>query len=87
MLLSESFGPVSVGRPLKREDGSAVCSEITQWSESRRTRNHTLLPHLRLLQRGGPGFHIYIPQEQGGAVTPPGTGFPLRRLLRLAGLR
>jgi hypothetical protein len=30
---------------------------------------------------------FYIPQEQGGPVTPPGTGFPYRRLLRLAGLR
>jgi hypothetical protein len=32
-------------------------------------------------------FPIYIPQEQGGPVIPPGTGFPLGRLLRLAGLR
>jgi hypothetical protein len=30
---------------------------------------------------------IYIPQEQGGPVIPPGTGFPFCRLLRLAGLR
>jgi hypothetical protein len=42
MLLSEICGLVSVGRPLWREDGSAVCSIITQWSELRRTRNHTL---------------------------------------------
>jgi hypothetical protein len=28
----------------------------------------------------GPGSRIYIPQEQGGPVIPPGTGFPLRRL-------
>jgi hypothetical protein len=27
---------------------------------------------------------IYIPQEQGGPVIPPGTGFPFCRLLRLA---
>jgi hypothetical protein len=32
--------------PLWREDGSAVCSAITEWFESRRTRNHTLLPVL-----------------------------------------
>jgi hypothetical protein len=32
----------------------------------------------RLLQPGGPGLRIYI---------PPGTGFPFRRLIRLAGLR
>jgi hypothetical protein len=29
--------------------------------------------HLRLPQPGGPGPHIYIPQEQGGPVIPPGT--------------
>jgi hypothetical protein len=37
-----------VGRPLWREDGSAICSVITQWSETRRTRNQTSLSHLRL---------------------------------------
>jgi hypothetical protein len=84
MLLSEIFGLVSIGRPLWREDGSAICRAITQWSESLRTRNQTLLSHLRLPQPGGPGSRIYIPQEQGGPVIPPGTGFPLRRLLRLA---
>jgi hypothetical protein len=50
-------------------------------------RNHVLLSHLRFPQPGGPGSRIYIPQEQGGPVIPPGTGFPLHRLLRLAGLR
>jgi hypothetical protein len=39
----------SLGRPLWREDGSAICSAICQWSEPRRTRNHTLLSPLRLL--------------------------------------
>jgi hypothetical protein len=34
-----------------------------------------------------PGPRIYIPQEQGSPVTPPRTGFPLRCLLRLTGLR
>jgi hypothetical protein len=29
---------------------------------------------LRLPQPGGPGPRIYIPQEQGGPVIPPGTG-------------
>jgi hypothetical protein len=38
-----------LGRPLWREDGSVICSAICQWSESRRTHNHTLLSHLRLL--------------------------------------
>jgi hypothetical protein len=64
-----------LGRPLWREDGSAVCSLITHWSESRKTRSHTLLSHLRLPQPGGPGSRIYIPLEQGGPVIPPGTGF------------
>jgi hypothetical protein len=66
------------------EDGSVICSVITQWSESLRTRNHTLLSHLRLPQPGGPGSRIYVPQEPGGSVIPPSTGFPLRRLLGLA---
>jgi hypothetical protein len=34
-----------------------------------------------------PGPRIYIPQEEGGAVIPPSTRFPLCRLLRLAGLQ
>jgi hypothetical protein len=46
---------VSMGRHLWREAGSAICSVITQWSELLRTRNHTLLSHLRLPQPGGPG--------------------------------
>jgi hypothetical protein len=57
----------------------AICSVITQWSESLRIRNHTLLSHLRLPQPGGPGFRIYIPQEQGSAVIPSSTVFPLCR--------
>jgi hypothetical protein len=75
------------GRTLWREDGSPICSLITQWSESLRTCNHTLLSHLRLTQPRGPGSRIYIPQKQGGPVIPPDTGFPLHHLLRLAGLR
>jgi hypothetical protein len=63
MLLSEICCLVSVGRPLWREDGSAICSAITQWFQSRRTRNHTLLSHLRLYQPAGPGSLIYIPQN------------------------
>jgi hypothetical protein len=39
---------------------------------------------MRLPQPVRPGSRIYIPQEQGGPVIPPGTGFPLHRLLRLA---
>jgi hypothetical protein len=79
MLLSEICGLVSVGRPLWWEDGSAIHSVITQWSESCRTCNHTLLSHLRLPQPGGPDFHIHIPQEQGGPVILSGIGFPFKR--------
>jgi hypothetical protein len=60
---------------------------VTLGPKSRRTHDHTLLSHLRLPQPGGPGPRNNIPEEQGGPVIPPGTGFPLRRLLRLAGLR
>jgi hypothetical protein len=77
MLLSEICSLVSIGCPLWREDGSAICGVIAQWSESLWTRNLTLLSHLRLPQPGGPGSRIYIPQEQGGAVISPGTEFPL----------
>jgi hypothetical protein len=38
-------------------------------------------------QPGGVGPRICIPQEQGGPIIPPVTGFPFRHLLRLAGLR
>jgi hypothetical protein len=38
-------------------------------------------------QPGGSGSRIYIPQEQGGAVVPPCTGFHFYRLLRFAGQR
>jgi hypothetical protein len=48
---------------------------ITHWLESRRPHNYILLSHLRLPQPGGPGTRIYIPQEQGGPVIPPDTGF------------
>jgi hypothetical protein len=58
---------------------------VTLGSKSRRTHDHILLSHLRPPQPGGPGSRIYIPQEQGGPVIPPSTGFPFCRLLRLAG--
>jgi hypothetical protein len=73
-LLSDSYSLFSVGRPLWRENGFAICRAITQWSESRRTRNHTLLSHLRLPQPRGLGSCIYILQKQVGPVIPLGTG-------------
>jgi hypothetical protein len=49
--------------------------------------DHIWLSHTTLPQLGGPDSCIYTPQEQGGPVIPPGTGFPFCRLLRLARLR
>jgi hypothetical protein len=76
MLLSEICGLVYVGCPLCPEDESAICSVITQWSELLRTRNHTLLSHLRLSQPGGPvipsGTALYVvsydSQGYGGGI-------------------
>jgi hypothetical protein len=48
---------------------------------------HFTVSYSRPLQPGRPGPRIYISQEQGSLVIPSGTGFPFRRLLRLAGLR
>jgi hypothetical protein len=59
---------------------------VTLGAKSRRTQDNVLLSHLRLPQPGEPGPRIYIPQEQGCPVIPPGTGFALHSLLRLAGL-
>jgi hypothetical protein len=43
-----------------------VCrlQSITQWSESRGTRKHTLRSPLRLPQPGVPGSRIYIPRNR-----------------------
>jgi hypothetical protein len=64
----------------------AFASAVILGSEFSGTRDHILLSQIRLPQRGGPGSHIYIPQEQGGPVISAGTGFPFLPLLRLAGL-
>jgi hypothetical protein len=69
-----------------------VCNLLVQLllglgSQSRRIRDNILLCHLRLSKPGGRGPRIYIPQKKGSPVIPPGTGFPFRRTLRLAGQR
>jgi hypothetical protein len=48
---------------------------------------HFTVSDPRIPQHREPGPRIYIPQEQGGPVIPPGTGFPFHRLLRLAELQ
>jgi putative component of toxin-antitoxin plasmid stabilization module len=82
LLLSDSCGFVDVDRPLWRENVSAAynCSWPSPWP-------YFTVSDLRLLTPGGRGHRIYIPQEQVVLLYPQGTGFPFRRLLRLAGLR
>jgi hypothetical protein len=61
-------------------------SAVPLGSDSRGTQDHIFLAQFfRLSQPGGPGPRTYILQEQGSPVIPPGTGFPFRRLLQLAG--
>jgi hypothetical protein len=84
MLLFGICGLVSVGRPLWRKDGSAIYSVITQWPESGRAHNHTLLSHPRLPKPGGPGSLTYICKVQDGPVIPRGTGLFIHSINRLA---
>jgi hypothetical protein len=51
-----------VRRPLWREYGSVICSEITHWLQSRSIHNHILQSYLRLPEPRGPGPRIYIRQ-------------------------
>jgi hypothetical protein len=65
-----------------------LVSALILRSESCKIHDHILLSQIRdSPQPEVPGPRIYMPQEQGGPVIPPGSGFPFRRLLRLAGLR
>jgi hypothetical protein len=47
---------------------------------------HFTVSDSKLPQPGGPGPRIYMSQEQSGLVIFPGSAFPFRGLLRLAGL-
>jgi hypothetical protein len=78
--------------PFWRSDGSVVYNCPRQRSHSQvwvpwDSWSHFTVSDSRFPQPGGPGPRIYIPQEQGDAVIPPGTGFPFHRFLRLARLR
>jgi hypothetical protein len=56
--------------------------------QSRRIHDHILQSQIRDSHKQEHQVHVFfIPQEQGGPVIPPGTGFHFRRLLLLAGLR
>jgi hypothetical protein len=69
-------------RPLWRENRSVIyctiasgpCQSNHTWAEVPQISDHILLSHRRLPQPGGPGSRIYVPQEQGSPVIPPGTG-------------
>jgi hypothetical protein len=63
----------------------ALASAVILRLESRGTRDHILLSQIR----DSPNLEgqVRVPQERGSPVIPPGTGFPFRRLLRLAGIR
>jgi hypothetical protein len=65
-----------------------LASAVILRSESRRTHDHILLSQIRDFPNLDGQVLVFIsPPEQGGPVIPPGTGFPFRRLLLLAGLR
>jgi hypothetical protein len=81
LLLLDSCGFVDMVRSLWREDGSVdyncCCLRQRSYSQVRVPRGswpYFTVSDLRLSQPGGPGPRIYIPQEQGGPVIPPGTG-------------
>jgi hypothetical protein len=65
----------------------ALVSAVILGSESHGARPYFTLSNTTVPQPGGPGARIYIPQEQGDPVIPPGTTFNFCSLLRLAGLR
>jgi hypothetical protein len=66
----------------------ALTSAITVGSESRGTHDHSLLSQTRDSPNLEDQVSVFIsPQWQGAPVIPPGSGFPFRRLLRLARLR
>jgi hypothetical protein len=82
-------------RPLWQEDGSVIyCCCLASPAHSLLGLSPTgLKPYFIVpvfeappIWRSRPQY-LYIPQGQDGPVTPPGTGFPFRRLLWLAGLR
>jgi hypothetical protein len=76
ILLSAICGLVSAGRPLWREDVSAICSVTTQWPESRSSCNHTSLSHLRLPQTWRDRFPYLYPPETGWPSYTPGHWVP-----------
>jgi hypothetical protein len=94
LLVSVSCMFVGVGRPSWQENGSVVYNCF--WSSSAQSFSGPSLAGFMTifycLSFETPSTlrarsQYYFPQEQGGPVIPQGTGFPFRRLLRLAGLQ
>jgi hypothetical protein len=89
LLLSNSFGVPSLtrGRVCRLQLLLVLASAVILGSESRETHDNILLSQIR---DPPPTWRARFPylylQGQGSPVTPPGIGFPFRRLLRLAGL-
>jgi hypothetical protein len=91
---SDNYGFFDVGPLLWREDGSFVYNccwplPAQSFSGPSPTGHMTIFCCLRFeissTWRSRP-LYLY-PQKQGDPVIPPGTGFPIRLLPRLAGLR
>jgi hypothetical protein len=85
---------LNAGRPLWREDGSVIyncCwSSLAQYFRVRVPLDswpYFTVSDSRLLEPGGPGARIYIPQRQGGPVITPGTGIPFHGPLPFARLQ
>jgi hypothetical protein len=81
-----------VGRPLWRVDGSVIYSYNCFWALPEQLLSGPSPVELTIIFycqcfTETPGPRSYVPQEQGGLVIPPGTVFPFRLLLRLAGLQ
>jgi hypothetical protein len=63
-------------------------SSLILGSESRVTHDHILPSHTRDFSSLEDQVPVFLfPQEQGDPLMPPGTWFPFRRLLQVAGLR
>jgi hypothetical protein len=94
--LSESCWFLDVGRPLWRGDGSIIYLYNCFWDLPEQSPSDPNPAELTTIfycliwdssNLEGHVQYLYLPQEQGCPVILPGTGFPFRRLLRLAGLR
>jgi hypothetical protein len=95
LLLSDSCGFVDVRLPLRLEDGSVslqfqltLASAVFLGTKSCGTHAYILLSKIRHFPNLEGQVTIFISLRNGGGpVIPPGTGFPFRHPLRLAGIQ